>query len=354
MSIAAPVLLRPSGIALSPDRLRTAKFAFTTRRVPPGIARALETDASPRAGDLVLARVDELGEHQRLERPDGRRARIFPGDEIVVCFGNRYAPDQFEAVVPDDLSSCHLVAAGGLAAQARLAHRAMKEPTLISPIGLLLDAESRRANVADWALAPMYGDDRPPLMIAVVGTAMNAGKTTAAAGVVRGLVARGMRVGAAKVTGTGAGGDVWLIGDAGASPVLDFTDAGLPSSYLAPPEIIERCLRTLLGHIARAGVDAAVLEVADGLFQQETAALLSSPLFAAAAGAVIFASGDALGAAAGVEWLRARGLPVVAVSGLLTRSPLATREAERATDLPILSAEDLRDPVRVGRVLPPL
>ena len=97
-----------------------------------------------------------------------------------------------------------------------------------------------------------------------------------AANLVKGLVSMGNQVGAAKVTGTGAGGDVWILTDAGAEPVLDFTSVGLPSTYHAGAAAVERVFMQLHGHLAAAGVDAIVLEIADGIYQCETAALLRS------------------------------------------------------------------------------
>ena len=112
----------------------------------------LSGQLKPCAGDLVMARVDELGKHRRVELPDGRRAIIFPGDEIIVCFGNRYAPDQFEAVIGDDLGSCDLVAGGGIAACELSRHDRMIEPTRITPIGLVGDAAGNTLNVRDFSL----------------------------------------------------------------------------------------------------------------------------------------------------------------------------------------------------------
>jgi len=326
----------------------TAKRAYSTRRV--GAERLeLAEDASPRSGDLVLARVDRLGQHDGLQLPSGRRASLFPGDEIVVSYGHRYAPDQFEAEVPDDLSPCHLVAAGGIAARELCRHSSMSAPTEITPVGLLRDREGR-ANLADWALVAPPTPTVRPRTIAVVGTCMNAGKTTTAANLIRGLVATGSTVGAAKITGTAAGGDTWLMLDAGASLALDFTDAGFPTTYRATLDEVEDIFATLTGHLAASGVDTVVLEIADGLFQRETDALLGSPRFAEGVDALLFAAGDALAATAGVDWLNRRGLPVVGVSGVLTSSPLAIREAELATGLPVFTLDRLCDPEHADRL----
>lgn len=336
-----------SAAPLEIHRLAAAKRAFTTRRMPRGCAAGLiGPAATPNAGDVVLARVMETGQHDRLELPDGRRAVLFPGDEIIVAYGNRYAPDQFEAEVPSDLATCNLVAGGGIAARAVSWHSAMKPPTVIEPQGILADRDGIAVNVERWRLPrPRTLVGRPlPYTLAVVGTSMNAGKTTVAANVIKGFAAGGRRVGAAKVTGTGAGKDMWLMQDAGAAPVVDFTDAGHASTYLIGPRSVERVFETLVGHLAAAGVDVIVLEVADGLYQRETTELMTTPLFAEVVDGLIFAAGDSMGAAAGVDWLRARGLPVMATGGVLTASPLAMREAARATGLPSFDSLTLSNP----------
>ena len=81
---------------LNRGRLLKAKRAFTTRRVPLSRMKTLVSSGiRPATGQLVLATVCELGKHRRIERIDGRRAWMLPGDEILVCFGNRYAPGAF-------------------------------------------------------------------------------------------------------------------------------------------------------------------------------------------------------------------------------------------------------------------
>jgi hypothetical protein len=186
--------------------------------------------------------------------------------------------------------------------------------------------------------------------IAVVGAAMNAGKTTTAAQLVRGLARAGLQVGAAKVTGTGAGGDLWMLTDAGASPVLDFTCAGLPSTYRVGTGEVLRTFTELTDRLAAEGCDTVVLEVADGIYQEETAVLLQSPTFATRVDALLFAASDALGACAGVGWLRDRGLLPLAVSGVVSSSPLASREAESATGLPVWTTTQLADGGAAGRL----
>lgn len=340
-------------ISIEAHRIANAPRAFVTRRVDRAAMVALETDAAPRAGDLVLARVERLGHHTRLHQPGGHKRRLFEGDEIVVAYANRYAPRQFEAIVPSRLAPCHLVASGGIAAKATSWHtRVRRGPTAIVPIGLVADDSGQPINVADWALpARAKLDFERPTAIAVLGSSMDTGKTTAAAHLVRGLVRAGLRPGYAKLTGTGAGGDFWLAGDAGAAAVFDFTDAGFASTFRVPEREIERIGCTLMAALAAAGVDVAVLEVADGLLQPETAALVRSEWFATLTDAVLFASGDAMAVRTGVEQLRGEGLRVLAACGRVTSSPLEQREAHLATDAPVLGSRELADAITARKLV---
>ncbi len=331
------------------DRIRRAKAAYSTRRINFAHCRSLQLKAIPKSGDLVLAKVIEIGRQTRLQLASGRRAHIFPGDEIIVAYGNRYAPDQYEGTVPTSLALCHLVAAGGIASRLRSKSTNIQSPTMIEPLGLLIDATDKIMNLSQFALQKKPTGKKRPLTIAVAGTSMNSGKTTTAACLIKGLSAYGLKVGAAKLTGTGAGGDPWLFADSGASSVLDFIDAGHPSTYRIPFDKIKEIVTILTDELTEAGVEVMILEIADGLYQQETAKLLTSSLLYEKVDGLIFAAGEALGATAGVEWIQSKSkIPLLAVSGVLTAAPLASREVEHIINLPVLGPSVLRKPTVIN------
>ena len=331
-------------------RLSRAKRAFTTRTVHPLVSPrewtwSLVNGVQPRAGDLVLARVAGIGQHAWLERPDGRRAALYLDDEIVVAYGARYAPDAFEGVVPDDLGPCDLLAGGGIAGRCLTCSPKVSRPTQLAPVGLLATGR-QPLNLSDFAACSMDTAEpttRPLHTVGVVGSSMNAGKTTALAGLVRGLSRAGLRIGALKVTGTGSGGDLWRYHDAGADWVYDFTDAGYATTFQVPVGDLERVAARLVDLVTQRGADVAVIEIADGILQAETAALLTSPVIRLLLDGVLFAAGDALGAQAGTERLRTLGYDVRAVTGRFTASPLAVREAV-ANGLGALTPLDLQLP----------
>ncbi|WP_419910872.1 hypothetical protein [Hoeflea sp.] len=325
-----------------------AKQAYSSRRVPLDEIKTLISEKRrPKSGDLVLARVVKLGSHQRIELPSGRRAMMNPGDEIIVAYGDRYAPDQYEAYVPGDLGPCHLVAAGGVAARAKSWHDRMGGPTEIEPIGLLGCARHEPLNIGDFALKHVPGP-MPDAVFAVFGTSMNAGKTITAATLVKGFTDAGYRVGAAKITGTAAGGDPWLMRDYGAAEVVDFTDAGFPSTFNIDPETILDSTDNLLRALGSRGCSIAVIEIADGLYQAETAALAATEELRSILTGTFFAAGDAMGAVSGAADLARMGHRVVGISGALTRSPLACREAAKASGFPVFCLDELTNPEAVA------
>ncbi|MBK1787220.1 DUF1611 domain-containing protein [Prauserella cavernicola] len=353
----------PSGTVLAPTRLRRAKKAYTTRSVaaridgsPRGYTLLDGPDVTPRPGDVVLARIEEIGMHTRLESPVSRRQTLFVGDEVLVAYGHRYAPDQFEAEVPGDLRPVHLVAAGGVAALATAKHARVADPTAVRPLGLLADAHGV-VNLDRFAPRRLGAETAPhrtggrPTVIGVLGTSMNSGKSTTVASLIRGLVRSGLRVTAGKATGTGAGGDPNGFADAGASQVLDFTDFGFPTTFRLAHEQVRAILLSLIDELSVPGIDVVVVEIADGLYQHETSNLVADPVFPRVVDRVVFAADGAAGAVGGVGLLRERGVPVTAVSGVLTSAPLAMREARSVLDVPVIETAALREPDVVRAVL---
>lgn len=328
------------------DRKDRIKPSFATRRVAFDDIRLLDTAATDLVpGDLLLARVEKPGHHKQIERPDGRKALLLPGDEILVAAGARYAPDQFEAFAPTTVGPAHLVAAGGIAGTVAAAHSATRAPTEITVLGAACLGSGQRIRLADYAMTDAPVSEFPDVaIIAVCGTAMNAGKTTTVASLVRGFALAGQKVAALKITGTGAGGDLWSFHDAGAHLVRDFTDAGFATTYREPLEQILMGAKRLIAEAVDAGAEVILLEIADGLHQRETAELMRCAELRALMTGVVFAASDAMGAQAGAEWLREAGHRVLGLSGKMTASPLAVREATFATGLPVVTAEALRTP----------
>lgn len=325
---------------MTPDLCDLAKWAFTTRRVNRKDVRGLSRSfQNAKPGDLILCEIAEIGHHKKIQLAERRTSQSYPGDLVVLCLGDRYAPDQYlaSAVVDDDLID--LVAGGGVAGRIDAAHDLMQEPTRLKPIGLLIGAHGNVLNVADYAL-PALTANNEVTVIGVFGASMNSGKTTAATSLAHGLHRTGYATAAVKATGTGAFGDFNSFEDGGVS-ALDFTDVGMPTTFRMPMSRIEDGFDTLVATAAARGAEVVVVEIADGVFQQETRAVLKSSRIRDRLDGILFAAPDALSALGGVMVLDQMGLSPFAISGMVSCSPLATAEAAEVTGLPILSRQDL-------------
>jgi hypothetical protein len=323
---------------------QSAKWAFSARHIPRAEACGINPDVTQaRAGHLILGRVISVGQHGRIQLASGRPSTLYAGDVIAMPCGARYAPDQFEGLAEIDPEGCDMLAGGGCLGRMLGRHDRMRQPTRVLPLGLLTDAAGRVLDTNDFGLPKAEEPSTIPLMI-VVGTAMNSGKTTATVALTHGLTLAGWRVAALKGTGTGSFGDVNDYADAGAAFVGDFTDAGSVTTYLEPLPKVKEGIETLLTAAQAAGADIAVMELADGIFQKETAALLADAAFRARVGGVVFACGDAVAAAGGVVGLAGNGLRPLRLTGLLSCSPMACVEAEATTGIAVVTREGLMDP----------
>ncbi len=327
------------------------KWAFTTRRVSHNDPSHLISDFSQaRPGDLLCAEVLSIGQHTGVQLAAGRRAEIYQGDNLALCVGARYAPDQFESVPTIVDGFCDLVAAGGVAGTIVNAHSSMKEPTRLKVHGLLADRGGDVINIGQFGLPASSIRAQGPVF-AVFGSSMNAGKTTTAASLVHGLTKCGFKVGAAKVTGTGAFGDYFKMADAGAVEVLDFTDVGYATTVGLSSRELLHIVSVLVSHLSAAGADAYVLEIADGVLQNETGDLVRNVSFHELVDAALFAGADALGTIAGVQVLMHAGLNVFGVSGKISASPLGCREVASQTSVPVLTRQDLLQPETLAPLL---
>jgi hypothetical protein len=332
------------------QKLSDAKWSYVTRRIIDRERMRLGGFIrQPRLGDLVVSSVASVGAHDSLENVHGRRARLYPGDIVIGAYGNRYATDFYEGYLPTG-SEAHLLTAGGVVGEVASAHTGRPAPTELEAIGALTDQAGAPMSLENLTLRTPPPTRAELGTVVVVGSSMSVGKTTTAAAIVNGWTRAGLTPAAGKVTGSGSGKDRWMYTDAGANAVIDFLDFGMPSTFGYP---IERLRATMIGirdELAHQGSDAVVLEIADGLLQAETSALI--PYLPGFADGVVLAVADALSAVAGVQILHDHGVPVRAISGLITASPLASREAGAATGLDVVSPSALANGAAVELLTP--
>jgi hypothetical protein len=310
------------------------KIAAVTGRLGLGRHAVVGPDIPAAAGTVVAGRVlDAKTTYDTLEDVHGRFVRLHPGDVIAGALGHRDALHGFSGVVPDAVAvgdELQLLNLGGVLGVGAGSAPGLGQPFRVEVLGAVLGFPTgdRRAGVPariqDAAL-PASGlpADLPPI-VALVGTAMDSGKTTAATVLIAALARSGLRVAAGKLTGVSLRRDVLAMADCGADPVAIFTDFGVVTTNEANAV---PAAHSLLSHLVEADPDVIVLEMGDGLLgTYGVHALLADAGLRAALSAVVVCANDPVGAWGAVELLRTRyGVAPVAVSGPVTDSPVGRR-----------------------------
>ncbi|MBL7726300.1 MAG: DUF1611 domain-containing protein [Dinghuibacter sp.] len=314
---------------------------FTTREQPAYI---------PRVGDVGIFEVLRTGKHTQMQNHEKRNAAIYPGDLIMAAFGTRYATEQFEGYVPEQiLDEYHILGAGGTVGEIHSMHAKFLNigPTTLKLKGFAVDSKDKIINTIGLKRSQMlqYHGAMQSLtrVILSIGTSMDSGKTTTAAHLVRGLKKSGLTAGYMKLTGTVYTKDADLAFDNGADEVIDFSAMGFPSTYMCSEEELMNLYETLLAKMDAPYLDYVVVEIADGIYQRETEMLLRNTKFMSGIDGVIFSAGDSLSAVQGVQALQQMHIMPTALCGLFTASPLLVREVQARLHTPIFNIAQMAE-----------
>src|SRR3989344_330853 len=162
-------------------------------------------------------------------------------------------------------------------------------------------------------------------IISFCGTGAEIGKTTAASAFVRELRARGMKVAATNLAGTGRYRDLLALRDAGADTFHDFPEVGLPSTYTTPERYIP-AIKTLINKLNEEEPDIIVAEFGGDIIEANIPSFFQDAELRAAVKAIVHSSGDIMGMEGSMEHYREWGLQDVPT--FLTqpkdRNPLGT------------------------------
>jgi hypothetical protein len=321
------------------------------------------------AGTVVAVRVlDEKTTYNQLEDAHGRMRTVHRGDVVVGVLGAREALRGYSGVVPDEVRPgdvLHLLNLGGVIGRCVSANPEVGAPNRVEVLGAVLAfaAQGDRSSGRPASILPgpvalsAHLGPLPPLVL-LAGTCMHAGKTAAACALVRRATGRGLRVGAAKLTGVALRRDTLEMEDHGAEVALTFADAGLPSTCAGD---VLGAAKGVLAAVGAHGPDLVVAELGDGLLgRYGVMTLLEDREIRAAVSAVILSANDPVGAWGAVRLLEALGLRPTVVTGPATDNEAGCAAVRDATGVAAVNAR--QDPeafgdlvlAQVGLRLPPV
>lgn len=210
-------------------------------------------------GDYVVGEVlGGTGFPSEVEHASGRMVEVVPSDLIVGALGRRTATlrivGDWRAVDDDRLDALTVSGVLGRCTSAAIPPPPMSKLRYVGHA--LRDGE--RVTMSGCVDRSTSAELTAPVVL-LTGTSMQAGKTTTGKALIRRLKRMGVRVTGTKLTGVGRYRDILSFADAGADHVLDFVDAGLPSSA-TEKGVYEDALRQLLSMIAATEPDVVIAE----------------------------------------------------------------------------------------------
>jgi len=211
-------------------------------------------------GDYVVAKVTgKPSPLYRFELANGRIVEVMEDTPAVGAFGKRAATLEAAgdwAAIGDDGRMDALTGAG-LFGKASSVAPALPRLMSLTYSGHVVRG-GRKLTMEDFVPATPRARFSMPVVL-LIGTSMSAGKTTTGRIIIHELKRAGYNVAGAKFTGAGRYRDVLAFGDAGADTIVDFVDAGLPSTVVAPTRFA-RAMDHMLATIAARNADVLVAE----------------------------------------------------------------------------------------------
>lgn len=197
----------------------------------------------------------------RIELANGRMMDAMQGASVIGAFGRRAAT--LEAVgdwakIGED-GIIEALTGAGLFGKATSVAPWLGKMIRLSYRGHVL-RNGRKLGMGDFVAPLRAGEQEFAIpVVLLVGTSMSAGKTTTGRLIIHQLSRRGLRVAGAKLTGAGRYRDVLSFHDAGADSIIDFVDAGLPSTVV-PEDEFRTAMQYMLRRIAATHADVLVAE----------------------------------------------------------------------------------------------
>jgi len=286
----------------------------------------LSGGGDPASGDLVVATVKEVNPvYPGLEMEDGTEIVLEKGNILIGVLGSRRALLGFSGRVPASLEigqPLHLLNKGGVIGECTAFNRKLEWPTSLEFLGTVT-RNDKAVNLGQYA-QPLHKGPLPEVpMVMILGTCMNAGKTTVARQIIEVFTQRGLKINAGKVAGVACRRDILSMKKCGAEKVMSFHDFGVPSS--SEMKTLLPVARSLHHSLSENNPDFIVMEMGDGILGgYQVSSLFEDSEYISRAMCTVICANDLMGVWGALQWLKPAGISAehhpVLISGPVTDS----------------------------------
>lgn len=338
-------------------KIKLDKIASSTRNARLKQEVSISPELVAAEGYIIIGRVlNEKNTYNTLELLSGRMSRLCRGDLIAGVLGMRNALRGYSGVVPDTLKlgdTLQILNLGGVCGICTSENPELGPPINIEVLGAALHFPSiterigNPAHIMKDALPKRSELQSAKPLVIISGTCMNAGKTRAACEIVKQLNHRGLKIGAAKLTGISLMRDTLEMLDYGAEHALNFTDAGIVCTR--PTNVVE-VSKGIVHELSSKDPDCIVLELGDGIMGEYGVMeiLLDAELMSYVK-AHVLAANDPVGAWGAAKYLAGRCPKIDVICGPSTDNKTGVNFIQEK--LQIAAANALTHGEELGRIV---
>lgn len=286
--------------------------------------------------------------YNTLEDCSGRMIPINEGDIIVGVLGHRDALKGYSGRVPDEIAvgdTLQVLNLGGVIGECTSNNPQVGRPFDFEVLGSVLvfpEFGSRKGTPGhvqqhSTKKISLHAPRKRIPVVYVAGTCMHAGKTSAAAQIIKGLRKRGIEVAACKLTGVSLLRDTLEMVDYGAKWACSFIDAGIVTTDASSAvPAAKKIFSTLIDE----GAEVIVAELGDGILgTYGVKEILADKDLMSFNQAFILCANDPVGAWGSIEILNNRyGIKTDIISGPTTDNLAGVRYVEEELKTKALNA----------------
>ena len=318
-------------------KIKFDKIPSLLKNVPFSDESILQESIIPDEGLVIAVQaLNSEAKNNVLETTHGRLGKLVTGDIVPAVLGKRRALKEYSGDIPTTLTvgdELYWLCESGLVGEIKGVNERWGVPMNVAVLGALVK-HGKTINIKDFAIPWKKEIQKSSPIVAVLATCMDSGKTTLICKLADHFHHNGLKVAGVKLTGVAFMQDPFKMRDAGIGTVMDFVDAGLPSTCGAPHDAIAAACG-VIAEISKTHPDLILAEFGDGIIgEYNVESILTHPSIKKHIIMTIVAANDLVSAWGVILKMQELGLPVDVFTGPVVNSQTGVNFIEKNFGVP--------------------
>jgi len=318
-------------------KIKFDKIPSLLKNVPFSDESILQESIIPDEGLVIAVQaLNSEAKNNVLETTHGRLGKLVTGDIVPAVLGKRRALKEYSGDIPTTLTvgdELYWLCESGLVGEIKGVNERWGVPMNVAVLGALVK-HGKTINIKDFAIPWKKEIQKSSPIVAVLATCMDSGKTTLICKLADHFHHNGLKVAGVKLTGVAFMQDPFKMKDAGIGTVMDFVDAGLPSTCGAPHDAIAAACG-VIAEISKTHPDLILAEFGDGIIgEYNVESILTHPSIKKHIIMTIVAANDLVSAWGVILKMQELGLPVDVFTGPVVNSQTGVNFIEKNFGVP--------------------